>query len=92
MIYERQGSVLLLRHAAKASPVPARDQVKVIIYDELVPPVNITVYNVFGQIVHNVTLNNSGDLIINISHLDNGIYILKIEDGYKDYFVRIVKS
>jgi len=92
MIYERQGSVLLLRHAAKASPVPARDQVKVTIYDELVPPVNITVYNVFGQIVHNVTLNNSGDLIINISHLDNGIYILKIEDGYKDYFVRIVKS
>jgi gliding motility-associated-like protein len=90
--YEQQGSVLLLRNAAKASPVPSNDIVKIEIFDELEPGITITAYNIFGQVVHSEISDNPDNIILNISSLKSGIYIIKIEDGRNKYFVRIIKS
>jgi len=90
--YDRKGSVLLLRHGYEAFPNPVTDKVKIKIYDPLDPPVSISVYSVFGQLAYSEIVNDPENLVIDISHLSSGIYILKLNDGMRNYFARIIKN
>lgn len=90
--YERKGSVMLLRHGAETYPNPVENKVNIKIYDPLDAPVTISVYSVFGQLAHSEVLDNPENLVVDISHLSSGIYILKVNDGKQDYFARIIKN
>jgi len=90
--YTRQGSVLLLRHAAQAIPNPARERVEVKIFDPLDPPVEVNVYSAFGQLVHTKSFTDGENIVLNLSGLGNGIYFIKVSDGTGNYFVRIIKN
>jgi gliding motility-associated-like protein len=90
--YERKGSVMLLRHGAETYPNPVENKVNIKINDPLDAPVTISVYSVFGQLVHSEILDNPENLVVDISHLSSGIYILKVNDGKQDYFARIIKN
>lgn len=90
--YDRQGSVLLLRHGSAAYPNPVTDNVRIKTYDLLNSPVIISVYSVFGQLAHSETVIDPENIVIDISHLSGGIYILKVSDGNLDSYVRIIKN
>jgi gliding motility-associated-like protein len=90
--YDREGSVLLLRHGAEASPNPVTDKVRVKVYETLQPPVTASVYSVFGQLAESEIINDTGNIVLDLSHLRSGIYIVRIDDGKKSSFVRIIKN
>jgi hypothetical protein len=92
MIYDKQGSVLLLRHGAAAYPNPVTDHVRVESYETLQSPVDISVYSVFGQLSHSEMIEDPANIILDLSHLPGGIYILKASDGNRECFVRIIKK
>ena len=90
--YMKEGSVLLLRHAAEAIPNPVRDRVKVKVYDQLDPPIEVRVFSAFGQLVMDRSFNDGDNIILNLSGLPGGIYFIKVTDGAGNYFVRIIKN
>jgi gliding motility-associated-like protein len=92
IIYERQGSVLLLRHAAEAIPNPARDNVQVKIYDAVEPPVEIRISSSLGTLVRVETINDAAEIRTNLSDLDRGLYFIRITSAKASYFVRVVKN
>jgi len=92
LVYERKGSVLLLRHGAAAFPNPVTDHVNIKPYEILQPPVHISVYSVFGQLSHSEIIEDQGNINIDLSNLPGGIYILKASDGNRDCYVRIIKN
>lgn len=90
-IYERQGSVLLLRHAAEAFPNPVADKVRIKVHDILTPPVEIKIFSAHGQLVRQEFVQDNENLVIDVSGLPGGIYFIKISAGTANYFVRIIK-
>jgi gliding motility-associated-like protein len=92
LVYERKGSVLLLRHGAAAFPNPVTDHVNIKPYETLQPPVIISVYSVFGQLSHSEIIEDPGNINIDLSNLPGGIYMLKASDGSRDCYVRIIKN
>jgi hypothetical protein len=48
----------------------------------------VIIYNVLGKEILNKSITNS----IDISHLDNGVYILQLSDGVKLTTQRIIKN
>ncbi len=48
----------------------------------------VVIYNVLGKEILNEPITNS----INISHLDNGVYILQLSDGVKLSTRKIIKN
>lgn len=92
LLYERKGSVLLLRHGTTTYPNPVNDKLNIKIYDPLQSPVSIAVYSVFGQLVQSELIDNPENIVIDISHLSGGIYILKVSDGKQCYYARIIKN
>jgi gliding motility-associated-like protein len=92
LIYDRKGSVLLLRHGAAAYPNPVTDHVRVESYETMESPVIISVYSIFGQLSQFEIIEDAGNIDINLSHLPGGIYILRVSDGSRDCFVRIIKK
>ena len=90
--YEKSGAVLLLRHAAQAYPNPVSSRVKVEVFGPLDPPVNYEAYSVFGQVALTGSLNDPGNIDIDLSTLSEGIYMLKVFDKNRHYYVRIIKN
>ena len=90
--YERKGSVLLLRHGAAAYPNPVTDHVVIEPYEVMDGPVEATVYSVYGQFSHSEIINDPGNIILNIEDLNSGTYIVKISDGKKVCYARIIKK
>lgn len=89
--YTRKGSVLLLRNASEAYPNPVENDVTVKIFDQLTGPLTGEVYSVFGQRVHSEAIPDPGKITLDLGHLRRGIYILKISDGERNYYNRIIK-
>ncbi len=90
--YDRQGSVLLLRHGSAAFPNPVNDIVRIKSYDQLQSPVTVEVYSVFGQLAHSEKVVDPDNILVDLSQLSGGIYILKATDGTHDCYVRIIKN
>ncbi len=90
--HERSGAVLLLRNAARAFPNPVTDHLKVEVYGPLDPSANFIAYSVFGQVALSGSVNGSPGIDIDLSNLSKGIYMLKIFDENRHYFVRIIKN
>ncbi len=91
LTYKRNGSVLLLRHAATAYPNPARDHAGLTVYGTLETPAEISVYSLTGQLVHSETASDREHLEVGLKHLDAGIYLIRVSDGENQYHVRLVK-
>ena len=89
--YNRKGSVLLLRNSSEAYPNPVEGNLKVTIHDNVAGPLTAFFYSVYGQKVHSETVPDPNNIEIDISHLRSGIYILKITDGKRNYYNRIIK-
>jgi gliding motility-associated-like protein len=90
--YNRSGAVLLLRHAAQAYPNPVSSRVKVEVFGPIDPPVSFEAYSVFGQVALAGSLNDPGNIDIDLSTLSKGIYMLKVFDKNRHYYVRIIKN
>jgi gliding motility-associated-like protein len=90
--YEKKGSVLLLRHGAEAFPNPVSDNVRIKVHGTLNAPASATVFSVFGQASYSEIIDDPGNIILDLSHLPGGIYIIKIDDGSTSSFVRIIKN
>ncbi|NTV82985.1 MAG: T9SS type B sorting domain-containing protein, partial [Bacteroidales bacterium] len=83
-VYERKGSVLLLRHGAAAYPNPVTGHVNIKPYEVLKSPVSISVISVFGQLSHSEIIEDPAKIDLDLSHLPGGIYILKVSDGNRE--------
>jgi gliding motility-associated-like protein len=92
LMYDRQGSVLLLRHGSAAFPNPVTDFVRIKPFDKLLSPVTVEVYSVFGQLAYSVSVEDPDNIIVDLSHLSSGIYILKATDGNQNCYARIIKN
>jgi gliding motility-associated-like protein len=92
IIYERQGSVLLLRHAAEAVPNPVKDRVLIKVYDDVEPPVEIKVFSSLGTLVCTEIVNDVENITTDLSRLDRGVYFIRVTSGRTNYFVRVVKN
>ena len=90
--YYKEGSVLLLRHGAEAFPNPVSDNVRIKVHETLQAPVTVSVYSVFGQLAHSEIINDTRNITLDLSRLESGIYILRITDGNRESFVRIIKN
>jgi len=90
--YERSGAVLLLRNAAQAFPNPVTDRLKVELYGPLDPPASFIVYSVFGQVAMTGSVNDPARIEIDLSPLSKGIYMVKVFDENRHYYVRIIKN
>ncbi|PCI19420.1 hypothetical protein COB64_03755 [Candidatus Wolfebacteria bacterium] len=55
-------------------------------------PTRITVYNVLGQMVHEETLTRSGEPVIDLSDLTDGIYLIQVKEGQQTHGIRIIKQ
>lgn len=90
--YDRKGSVLLLRHGAAAFPNPVTDHVVVEPYESLEGPLTVTVYSVYGQLSHSEIIEDPANITLNLESLESGTYIVKVSDGKKDCYARIIKK
>ena len=48
----------------------------------------VVIYNILGKEIINKSITNS----IDISHLENGVYLMKLSDGFKLYTRKIIKN
>jgi hypothetical protein len=48
----------------------------------------VVIYNILGKEVINKSITNS----IDISHLENGVYLMKLSDGVKLYTRKVIKN
>ena len=48
----------------------------------------VVIYNILGKEVINKSITNS----IDISHLENGVYLMKLSDGFKLYTRKVIKN
>ena len=69
------------------SPNPTTDYLKIEMADKR--DANYTIVNVIGQKVLNGKVNHS---TINVSNLENGMYILKINDGQRAFTKKFIKK
>lgn len=90
--YERKGTVLLLRHGAAVYPNPVTDNVNIKTYDALDSPVNISVYSLYGELVHSEVQDDPVNITLNLGHLSKGVYFIRINDDRKICSVRIIKN
>ena len=90
--YERSGAVLLLRNAAQAFPNPVTSRVRVELVGPLDPPASFIFYSVFGQVAMTGSVNDPARIDFDLSPLSNGIYMLKVFDSQRHYYVRIIKN
>jgi hypothetical protein len=61
-------------------------------YESLQAPVKVEVYSVYGQIAYTTMVDDPGNINLDLSHLESGIYILRLDDGTRKCFVRIIKK
>ena len=52
---------------------------------------NVSIYNILGQEVKQISGNNNTDLTINISELSSGNYIAKVQAGKAVQSVKLIK-
>lgn len=70
------------------SPNPARDYIDVKIPEALNGKINL--YNITGQKVKSTLIDNKSDIKINISDLSQGLYILSVEAGLRNYRGKLI--
>lgn len=90
--YERSGAVLLLRHAAQAFPNPASREVRIEPYGPLDPPASFIVYSAMGEEAMTGAINDPGLVQIDLSRLAKGMYLIKVFDRSRHYYVRVIKN
>jgi gliding motility-associated-like protein len=92
LVHHREGTVMLVRHGTYANPNPTDGQVRIKTFNTLQGPVDVFVYSVFGQLVHAGKLNDPLNMVLDLSHLKQGVYMIKLTDGIDNNFVRIIKQ
>lgn len=56
-------------------------------------PTNISIYNMLGQLTHSLKAFTSNEINIDISSLQNGLYLMQVTDNKQNkYFYRFVKK
>jgi gliding motility-associated-like protein len=90
--HERSGDVLLLRNASQAYPNPVSGRVKVEVAGILEAPVRFIVYSVEGQVALSGDVDDPLNVDIDLAPLPRGIYLLKVFDDKRHYYVRIIKN
>ncbi|MGB1268959.1 MAG: DUF4832 domain-containing protein [Flavobacteriaceae bacterium] len=74
---------------AKVYPNPATDSIKIDLNN--IANYSISLYNVIGQHVKtNTILETTNSLSLDVNHLENGVYILKIDTGTSTISKRII--
>jgi hypothetical protein len=72
-------------------PNPSSDLIY-IDYKALSKAVTIEIYDVRGQLLKNIKMNNQSTNVISVSDLSSGLYLLKVNDGKNTKIQRFVKQ
>ncbi|RZA00912.1 MAG: T9SS type A sorting domain-containing protein [Sphingobacteriaceae bacterium] len=93
--FKTGGSFTVIKHdhvAFTAYPNPAIDQVT-ITHPKAVEGAYINITTLFGKkVFETIAVAGNKNTLLNINALDNGIYIVKFDNGGKNYAVKIIKS
>lgn len=73
-------------------PNPFNNEFDISFYDALFFPINISVYNLTGQVIWSQVINNNTALKISLKNQPKGIYLVKIEDPQTVYFYKQLKN
>ena len=73
-------------------PNPSSDVLNISLSDNDNLPDNYKIYNMLGQIITDVKINNTSDLVIKTSSFSNGMYFIKIVNGDKAVTFRFIKK
>jgi len=69
-------------------PNPTNGQLTIVMNDEQLTMNNVEIYSTMGQKLQSITVNPQSEIVIDVSHLASGMYLLKVENK----MVRFVKK
>jgi uncharacterized delta-60 repeat protein len=75
-----------------AYPNPTNGEVKILFQNEVFSPYLCTVYTLEGRVVFQKLIQSNSDNTIDLSNLNNGVYIFKINLKDLSYFQKVVKN
>jgi len=90
--YHKEGSVILLKTYAAANPNPARDVLNVETYGLNDGNLNYEIFDVNSNLVWSIKTDNQKVISIDISSLEDGIYIIKICDNSNCISKKFIKN
>lgn len=90
--YHKEGSVILLKAYATANPNPARNVLNVETYGLNDGNLIYEIYDVNSNLVRSIKADNQKIMSIDISSLEDGIYIIKICDNSNCISKKFIKS
>lgn len=73
-------------------PNPFNNEFEISFYDALFFPINISVYNLTGQVIWSQVINNNTALKVSLKNQPKGMYLVKIEDPQTVYFYKQLKN
>lgn len=76
-------------------PNPARDQLVIMFHTKLKQKTNISLYDISGRLILSDEFtpeSENNQFILDIEHLNPGLYFLSTSDGFKSYQQKIIKE
>ncbi len=76
-------------------PNPARDQLVIMFHTKLKQKTNISLYDISGRLIVSDEFtpdSENNQFILDIEHLNPGLYFLSTSDGFKSYQQKIIKE
>jgi len=90
--YHKEGSVILLKAYVAANPNPARDVLNVETYGLNDGNLTYEIYDVNSNLLRSIKTDNQKVMSIDISSLEDGIYIIKICDNSNCISKKFIKN
>lgn len=73
-------------------PNPASDRLTIAINDNVLIPDSYSIFNSLGQTIISQEINSTQDLNINIAHLSNGVYFIKVSKDNSTKTLKFIKE
>jgi gliding motility-associated-like protein len=89
--YERSGSITLIRDVINTYPNPVSDKVNLKLGSQVGDELTIQVFSLEGQERISLSAKRSDIISIDVSDLPDGFYILRLTDGAKIIYTKILK-
>jgi len=90
--HERQGSVMLLRADVEVSPNPAKGFIKIKPTGLPDGPLIIDLFNTQGNIAYSKVNDKSEEFSVDLSALQQGIYILRVCNTNQCIYKKVIKQ
>ena len=78
--------------AAKIYPNPVNESLSIIISNGFKDDVELSIYDIRGQLVFNSLINSIDLNNINVESLNSGCYLIKLSEGHNTKWLRFIKN